>query len=343
MSKRQQLAVVMHKTGGWRLLDLFWGPQRLTVLGYHRICDPASPGFSGLESNVSATPAMFARQMDYVKRRFNVISLEALRAYVADGVALPPRPLLITFDDGYLDNYTHAYPILRERGLPAVLFVVSRWLGSAYRPWWDTCADLFRHTAKTRAVLFGIGERDLGTPAARHRALEDMLPRLKALPDEEKQRQVIALGEVLEVSLPDPQEQRFFSAAQAREMAGHGVVCQMHTASHPILTRIPFDMAQAELAECRDTLEAEIGGQMVALAYPNGMFEDFNPAIMAHLRSMGISLAFTLENGPIRLGQLRRRALEIPRVFLIFKDTIEVFQAKVLGIPAFTERPRYYG
>jgi len=131
MGKRQRLTQVMLKTGCWRLLDLFWGPQRLTVLGYHRICDPAAPGFSGLVSNVSATPAMFARQMDYVKQRFNVIRLDALRACVVDGAALPSRPLLITFDDGYLDNYTHAFPILRERGLAAVLCVVSRWLGSA--------------------------------------------------------------------------------------------------------------------------------------------------------------------------------------------------------------------
>lgn len=343
MSKRDRLAALLQSTGGLRLLDLARGPNRLTVLAYHRICTPDSPEFTGYASNVSATPAMFARQMDYVKEHFTVIDLDALRAFVVDGVALPPRPLLITFDDGYLDNYTQAYPILRARGLPAVFFLVSRWMGSAYRPWWDTCAELFRHTGCSRASLPLIGERDLSTPSARRDAREDLMACLKTLPEQDRQRQMEALIEVLGVTLPEPEGPQFISALQARELVAHGIDCQMHTASHPILSRVNPHVALAELSECQAALEAGIGCPMTALAYPNGHFDDYNATIMGHLRRLGIPLAFTLEPGPLRLARVAARALEIPRIFLIYKDSFDMFVTKMMGLPALLDGLRFHG
>src|SRR5512138_490244 len=108
MKKSHPLSDRLYRAGTPRLLDWAWGSHRLTVLAYHRINNVNAPDFVGLKANVSASPEQFAQQMDYVARTFNVIDLAVLRDHVVDGKPLPSRPLLITFDDGYLDNYEFA-------------------------------------------------------------------------------------------------------------------------------------------------------------------------------------------------------------------------------------------
>lgn len=343
MSKQELAAALLYKSGGTRLLGYWWGAQRLTVLCYHSICDPYAPGYNNYEPNVSATPAMFARQMDYVKQHFNVIDLATLHAHVTNGAPLPPRPLLITFDDGYHDNYTNAYPVLRERGLPAVFFIVSGWMGSRQLPWWDQCGYLFRHTQQTHADLPLIGAQDLATPAARRTARETFIRQLKVSPEADKAEHMAALAVVLAVNVPEHSKPLFISWEQAREVIANGIACQPHTVSHPILTRLPLETAQEELRLSIERIAEETGQPITAFAYPNGTINDYNPGIMQQLRVLGVSLAFTLTPGPLRSAEVRNRALEIPRVFLGHRDTFEMFVAKVMGIPALLEQRQYHG
>lgn len=343
MKKRQIAATALRRSGGLWLLDHLWGNQRLTVLGYHRICDPHSPDFEDYAANVSATPAMFARQMDFVKQHFNVIDLDTLRKHVTQDHPLPSRPLLITFDDGYIDNYEHAYPVLRERDLPAVFFLVSEWVGSNYRPWWDRGNALFLHTTQERATLPLIGARDLSTPEARARAREDLFRQLKTLPNTDRAEQVAALADVLAVTLPEKPAPRFLNWDQARELVANGVACQPHTMTHPILTRIPLADVEQEVRASAERIVAETGVTISAFAYPNGTIHDYNPAIMQTVRELDIPLAFTLTPGPLRVRKLQRHVLEIPRMFLIYKDSFDVFVTKLMGLPALTEERRFYG
>ncbi len=124
------------------------GP-RLTVLAYHRIADVSDPGFDTYVSNVSASPRAFRAQLDHVRRHFDVIDLERLLAWLEGSADLPRRSLLVTFDDGYRDNFEHAYPALRERGLPAVLFVTTGFVDSGRALYWDRLARGFHRTRRS--------------------------------------------------------------------------------------------------------------------------------------------------------------------------------------------------
>ena len=75
-------------------------PGRLTVLAYHRVVDWNVPDFDTFKPVVSATPAAFAAQMDFICERFNVVSVSDVLAWLRGEKALPPYPALITFDDG---------------------------------------------------------------------------------------------------------------------------------------------------------------------------------------------------------------------------------------------------
>jgi peptidoglycan/xylan/chitin deacetylase (PgdA/CDA1 family) len=94
----------------------------LRVLTYHRITEPdADPEPS--PSLLSATPSDFAQQVDYLNVHYHIVSIEEVLDAVRGGTRLPPRSLLLSFDDAYRDFAEHAWPVLRERGLPATLFV----------------------------------------------------------------------------------------------------------------------------------------------------------------------------------------------------------------------------
>ena len=96
------------------------------ILVYHKV-NP-DPGVGGYGLRVS--PRSFEKQMAYLFRSgYSAISLTDLADHFDRGKPLPPRPVIITFDDGYLDNYTYAYPILKKYGLTATIFVVAGTVG----------------------------------------------------------------------------------------------------------------------------------------------------------------------------------------------------------------------
>lgn len=96
--------------------------MRVPILMYHMVCESSHRE----ERRYACPPTMFRRQMAYLKRAgYRVISLEDLATSLAEGKPLDGRQVVITFDDGFRDNYTSALPVLKEYGYPATVFVVS--------------------------------------------------------------------------------------------------------------------------------------------------------------------------------------------------------------------------
>lgn len=100
------------------------------ILMYHYIRVNPNPA-DRLGFDLSVTPGDFARQMDWLAGNgYHPIDFDQLRGYVLGGGRLPDRPIVLTFDDGYRDMYTTAYPILRAHGFKAVAYVVSGFVNS---------------------------------------------------------------------------------------------------------------------------------------------------------------------------------------------------------------------
>lgn len=97
--------------------------KRIPILMYHRIA--TVPG----ERN-SLPPEKFKEQLDYLKKQgYNTITLNDLYQHYVKKTPLPPRPVILTFDDGYEDNYSTAMPMLRERNMKATVFPIANWVG----------------------------------------------------------------------------------------------------------------------------------------------------------------------------------------------------------------------
>ncbi len=317
---------------GMLKMFLYAMPRQLTVLSYHRIDNASRAGFDTFKPNVSATPGAFRQQMEYLKQNYNVICCEDLASWLGGRSDLPPRAALITFDDGYYDNLAHAYPVLRELGLPATIFLCTGHIGTRIPFYWDSAAYCFAHTEKKAADLPVVGMTGWADPAARDRIARDWMERVKRLSQDERGRAVDALPDALEVRVPeDAFAGLYLNWDQVREMSSNGIGFGAHTTSHPILSAVPPERAQREITASKETIEGQIGQAVTSFAYPNGGSKDFTADVMKLLRGAGIAVAFTLMPGPTRYQAVKAQPLAIRRVFIGRSDTPGRFALKLAG------------
>jgi peptidoglycan/xylan/chitin deacetylase (PgdA/CDA1 family) len=339
MSRRQQVAKILRASGGLNLINRYWGKQRLTVLAYHRIIEWNTPTFADYEPVVSATPSMFEQQMAYIAKHFNVIRLAQLQNFLFHNEPLPEHPLLITFDDGFTDNYDFAFPILKKFGFPAVIFLVTSRMTNPTRPWWDEVAYAFHHTRLATADLPLIGKQAWASESERKSVREMLIQRLKIVPEAQKLEAVANTSQHLEVA--PSQDKLFISWEQVRELVANDVACQPHTVTHPIMTRISSQEVHQQLAQAKADIERETQQTANAFAYPNGTPSDFDKTTMQILRDVGYNTAFTLVAGPMRAKEAQQHPLQIKRVYLGNRDSLDIYASKVMGVPALLDKTPY--
>ena len=112
---------------------------RVPILMFHHIQDPP-PGASQLERDLSVSPAHFEEQLAHLEKLgCNAVTLEQIHAFFAEKRPLPAKPICLTFDDGYLDNYTIVFPALKRHGMVGTFFIVTAVVGDGHHVTW---ADL---------------------------------------------------------------------------------------------------------------------------------------------------------------------------------------------------------
>jgi len=270
--------------------------------------------------------------MEYLKSNYHVIGCNDLTAWLRGETKLPPNPALITFDDGYYDNMSNAYPILKEYGLTAIIFLAAGYMGSHNPFYWDLIAYCFYHSGKD-TVLLPSGERLSWVDGpSRDRAVNRWVGLVKYFQEDEKRKFVDDLLKELDVAIPDNAfDGLYLTWDQVRELNNGVIEFGAHTVSHPILTRVPIDQAEKELIESKRRVEEEIGAPVKSLAYPNGGSSDFSSEMVDLVKKIGFELAFTLVPGPASYRTVRENPLTIPRIFLGASDTMPRFAAKLIG------------
>jgi peptidoglycan/xylan/chitin deacetylase (PgdA/CDA1 family) len=308
------LANLLHFCGfsGW--VDTFSGklapPNRLRrsigishnknsyqVLNYHRVNSDREP--FGL---LPVTPKEFESQIQYLKRHYQILPLKSLLHRADDQGDLPTRCIAITFDDGYLDNYQFAFPILKRNGVPATLFAVTESLERQEPLWYDKVFFAFRSTTQSHLSLPDIfGEKlILITKEMKLAACDRVLRLLKNLPEAQRLEQTTVLFSALAIKDFAPMGKMMMGWSEARELQAGGFEIEAHSVSHPILTRITGDRLQAEISGCKRTLEEKLQKEIKVFAYPNGQPGDFNENVAQVLAANGFKHAFTTVFGKNR-------------------------------------------
>jgi peptidoglycan/xylan/chitin deacetylase (PgdA/CDA1 family) len=117
---------------------------RVPILMYHHIAVPP-PDADDVRRDLSVTPQDFEEQLRYLKKAgYHPITLRDLIYYLTIGQRLPRKPIILTFDDGYLDNYIHAYPLLRKYGFVGTFFLVTAPIDEGHEEYlsWDQVKEM---------------------------------------------------------------------------------------------------------------------------------------------------------------------------------------------------------
>ena len=211
--------------------------KALVVITYHRLYSQVldTPFDEGVFGDMSQE--YFALQLQWLKLNAEVISEGDVRLGLRCPGTLPQRGVLITFDDGYRDNYTLAYPVLRQMKLPALFFVPTQPLLERRLGWWDLAAYLVKQTKRPSLTLDGISY-SLGGPEDRQRLIGVLLERFKTLPEARNQNLLTDLARDLDTVFPSSrlENAELMTFRQLREMIRGGMAVGAHTHSHRVLS-----------------------------------------------------------------------------------------------------------
>jgi peptidoglycan/xylan/chitin deacetylase (PgdA/CDA1 family) len=335
-NKREFLARAFGRLGLLGLLERTFARRRpgLVVLTYHRIAEPGLNLF--YDPVISATPESFRAQITWLRDRARLVTLDELINQVERGSPWREPVTLLTFDDGYRDNFDLAVPILREQQVPATFFVPSAFLESPRLPWWDHVAYAIKQTNVSRFVVEC-------SPTAGQPPLEidlQALPRtvaimkiIRAFLDEAITDEHWFLDRLMERCMVKVDSEclgreLFASWAQVWELANSdgGLTIGSHSHSHSKLARLDQEAQRNELAGSRQILEAELRHSIKALAYPYGWPGTYTVETKALAEEAGYHLAFSAREGINRFTGFDR--YEVKRLGVGSADSAMLLRAR---------------
>jgi len=250
----------------------------------------------------------FAQLLEFLGHRFHLVPLNVLLGNESkDSDDSRPRCLL-TFDDGWRDNYTTALPWLKKFAIPATIFMTTGAAGSQGGFWVEQIARSWKDPEKRRQIQLRFPQ----AAPARQQApgLEEVVEHCKRMSAGARENFLhdhVLSGESSGGSYPADQ---MLSWDEVVEMNRHGIDFGSHTVSHPLLSYEDGATVERELSASKQALQEKLGKEVVALAYPNG---DWNERVRQKVKHAGYRLAFTTER---RWYSEKDDPLSIPRIML---------------------------
>lgn len=332
--KWELLARLVGRSGLRPLLTSLCRWSGVLCVNYHRIGDGADSVFDrGLWS---ATASDFAWQVQFLKSHLDVISPGDLPAVLARGNG---RHALITFDDGYADNYTKAFPILKAHRVPAAFFVSTGFLDDPRVTWWDEIAWMVRMSPKTALELPQWLPQPVTFDAPdREQAVRALLRKYKALApaDTRPFLEAVAVATGTGRYVGHNGEPMWMTWDMLREMKRAGMTIGGHTVNHPVLANMPAEAQRCEIVECGRRLLDELGEPMRYFSYPVGGVRAFNDDTRECLRECGVEYAFSYYGGYRRTDDWDN--YDIRRVPIETCMTRDWFRA-IVQLPRLFSRP----
>lgn len=317
------------------LLDrLFWlrarlGRRDLAVVTYHRVGNSEAAG--ELDPGLfEVEPAELVAQLDVLRARCTVVSITDVRRF-ARGRRLPPNPVLVTFDDGYVEGHAEALPILRRAGVPATFFIPTAFPDGGKLFWWDRVWLTVRRCLRERVELTYPRPLALRPKEAPAEAARLVSQAIKRTPGIDLPRLWDALAEATGVTLTESEErvvaQRTIMGWQkVRALRDAGMDVQSHSHDHLVLNTLTPDAARRDLARSAEVLRDAVGGEIFSVAYPVGYA--LEGALRRAPRDAGFEIGFT--NGTGLCHASRFDPLDVPRLSMDLDIPLADYKLRLL-------------
>lgn len=329
------LAYTLYYTGLLWLYANFRLRRRAVVLMYHRVLPPQADTCSS--AGIIVSPSTFELQMRFLKRHFRILTLARFHDELTQS-AFGKRSCLVTFDDGWRDNATHALPVLCRYKVPVTIFVATGYIDTADAFWQE----------RMRRLLFIASRQDRFGSAVLHQAdisfhptcnetqarrqAENIVAELKNRDRDTVARVLADLQSALEdvANREDLGDDRFMSWDDLRTLVASGLVTiGSHAHSHSRLPSLGYTRARQEFERSLQTLHDHGIADVLACAYPNG---DVTDPVEAAATDAGFRLGFSTKSGTVAHAS---EAMHVRRINVHeFGTSSEPeFLYRILGLP----------
>jgi len=255
--------------------------KRVIILMYHGFFDESRP--EGIEQYGHRWCGIqkFKEQMGYLKRHFNVIPLRHLAEHYTTGREIPERTVVVTMDDGYKSNYLLAYPVLKQKQIPATIFISTDFVENEEYLWADRLEySIWKAQINTLRIKINNDNCSYktGTESDKIQSVREMKSKLYPLSYNERARVIedvenrtgiwIDIGDASGLQSP-------LQWSEIEEMDRGGiVVIGSHGVRHPNLTTCTDEELEEEVVESRRLIEQRIGRKCELFCYPGGRFDE---------------------------------------------------------------------
>lgn len=313
---------VTHPAEGWSSVHRARLPK-IAIICHHRIGNGGVPYYSNFP------PDAFEAQIRFLRKHYRLLSMDEVCREL-DEKRDASQAVAITFDDGYRDLYTHAFPILRKYGVPAMVYLTAAAIESGEISWYDRIFVAAITTRRGHLTVGGDRPRTLKLSSRESRidAAIEIVRTLRGYSN----RARIAACKALEQEAEPPGFQlkdRMLSWTQIREMQKAGISFGAHTMTHPVVGRLSEGERQQELVASRELLEDRLQTPVEHFAYPFGTASDIDdqaPLLMSNLgyRS-AVSTIWGVNTPATNRYLLRRIGGEVPSLPLFALDLRRLF------------------
>lgn len=289
----------------------------IAILMYHRVLSKKELAKYYVQPGMYVHVDIFEKQMRFLKKKFIILSLmELIELWKYRRISEDEHYCVLTFDDGWLDNYTYAYPILKRYEIPATIFLPTAYIGTNSWFWPDLVGHILRLFCLKHFPIKNMEEIQLtlrkysidpnSDGKLYHDRIDSTIESLKRFPENVIYDFINRMLELLCVEAPD--ERIVLNWDEIREMSRYDISFGAHSVNHRILTGLSHENIEKEIKDPLSTFTREMVNFIPVFCYPNGAH---SPEIIEQLKSSGYKAAVTtklgLENKELQNPYLLRR------------------------------------
>jgi peptidoglycan/xylan/chitin deacetylase (PgdA/CDA1 family) len=274
----------------------------VAILMYHSVQSDPIQYIDSL-GGIIHSESTFCQQMHMLARDYHPISLDELTNKIRVGEPLSRRSVVVTFDDGYSDNYEVALPILNKFGIPAAFYATVDCIENQMLPWPSRLRWTFRKTTLAAWTDFRGKAWNLADASTREKAYLAACDDCCRFSGKMQDEFVHRCERELAAAVPSSLGSLMMSADQLKGLLRHGHIVGSHTMTHPNMAQIEREDAQTELSQSKRRLESQLNVSIKHFSYPcPALSPHWSEQTVEQCRALGYNSAVTTNSGVTRLG-----------------------------------------
>lgn len=279
--------------------------DKAIILMYHGISEKNITSLENFDGK-HVHRKLFEKQIVYLKKHYNIISLNKYIKSVNGTKKLPKNPVILTFDDGYRNNFTVLLPIIRKYVFPAIIYLPTKQIGTKIIHSNASIVSFLISNTKKKDIELKVGNRnnfyDLRSKKKKLKSIIIILKKLNSLSKNEVKYVLNQIKKQTAIKLPRNDDNLFLmSWKEVMELNNFKQYMSFgsHTLTHPNLTKLTASEIKKELKSSKEELEMIFGTKIQHLAYPYGYYNNYVSEIS---KDVGYSSGVTTEYGYNRKG-----------------------------------------